>query len=141
MVDDVKPKAEPEIKTEEVKVDDKEVKEPAVKTPQSAPTISVEDFKNVQKQLLEAQTQLEVIAKEKESAQKVSMLEQIKAVNPKLAEINKDASLETLKVVFTTAESITTGFKKHIKDGEPIVDPKSILNVGDFDALKDQWNI
>ena len=76
-------------------------------------SLSKEDFIKLTQSNVELQTQLDAANKEKEDVQKQVIIDKLTAVNPKLAEINKDADLNTLNIILSTVDNINSDFKKH----------------------------
>ena len=68
------------------------------------PTVSASDFVAMQEQLSKAQDQLTLMETEKIDIQKAGVLANLKTINPKLAELNKDAELSTLKAVLNSVK-------------------------------------
>ncbi len=101
-------------------------------------TVSIDEYKALQAQMLEMSAKFEVIEKEKTDIQKNAVMAQLKGINPKLAEINKDAELSTLNAVLISANAMNTGFKAH-KDDKKDDGQKELTGAKRWDFSAGKW--
>lgn len=132
-----KPDVKPEVKPEEVP----EVTKPT--EPEPVPemvSVPKEEFTNLQKQMLELQKEKEEAQKSKDDLERRYAFNELKTLNPKLAEINKTASAATLKVIIETAKEIKSGFPsfgtKPGSEKKASVDDHDSM---DYDFVKKDW--
>lgn len=118
-----------------------DVKEPPSKpTDEDVITISKSEFASLQKQVLDLQNDAVKADKVKDDAERTYTYNALKALNPKLAKINKDASLSTLKTVIETAKEIKNDFPSlDSKDKPPPKAGAEDHDSMDYDFVKKEW--
>lgn len=87
--------------------------ETKVVPPKVEPTVSVEDFVKMQKALEKSESNVASMEADKVESSRKTALASLKRINPKLADMNKDASESTLNAVIMSVESMSKGFQKH----------------------------
>lgn len=128
MVDD--PKADPPVVDKDK---DKDKQTPPVTPPEEPPkdppkdqadkdevetiTLSKEDFTDLQLKIVNLQTKVEKSEKEKVKMDRDQKFTELKKLNPKLAELNKNAVSSTLDTVIETAKTLKGQFPS-ISDGD-----------------------
>ncbi len=103
-------------------------------------TVSKADYMALQKQILDLQKTEVANQKEKDELERAYVFNELKTLNPKLAEINKDASAATLKTVIATAQEIKSDFpslgnKKPTETKASLEDHDSM----DYDFVNKKW--
>ena len=101
-------------------------------------TISVEDHVKLQKQLVDVQKQLSTMEADKVETQRQTALANLRIIDPKLADMNKDASTSTLEAVRVSVEQMSKGFKKHVSNNETPNDTEN-TGVGEYNAETKTW--
>ncbi len=103
-------------------------------------TVSKADYMALQKQILDLQKTEVANQKEKDELERAYVFNELKTLNPKLAEINKDASAATLKTVIATAQEIKSDFpslgNQKPKPKEASLEDHDSM---DFDFVNKKW--
>lgn len=103
-------------------------------------TLSTAEYANLQKQMGELQAANDGLVVEKETIARNAVMVELTALNPTLAANNKEADLAKLEIVLQVAKEMKAEFPP-LKTGSQGSEPKNELNVGAFNADKNEWLI
>lgn len=99
---------------------------------------SSEELKKANATISQLKESFEVAQTEVNLIKKTAFITELSSINPKLAELHKDSSIEVLQASIITAKAMKGDFPQHIPGGDPPKKPV-VTGPGSFDHLTRKW--
>lgn len=97
-----------------------------------------EELKKANATISQLKESFEVAQTEVNLIKKTAFITELSSINPKLAELHKDSSIEVLQASIITAKAMKGDFPQHIPGGSP-PEPVKVKGMGTFNPLTRKW--
>ncbi len=97
-----------------------------------------EELKKANATISQLKESFEVIQTENSLIKKTALITELSSINPKLADLHKESSIEVLQASIITAKAMKGDFPQHISD-DPSKDKPKVNSIGHYNPTTRKW--